>query len=89
MRLCPWIFQAPTMSSAIGTENKIATRVARRETRNRTQSPLITTYSTRLTRRDTTYSHGRAEQADPDAPSWALFGLLLIFTYYTSHCFSL
>ena len=33
VRLCPWIFQAPTMSSAIGTENKIASRVARRETR--------------------------------------------------------
>ena len=34
VRLCPWIFQAPTMPSAIGTENKIATRVARRETRS-------------------------------------------------------
>ena len=34
MPRCPWIFQAPTMSSAIGTENKILSRVARRESRS-------------------------------------------------------
>ena len=31
VRLCPWILQAPTMSAAIGTKNKIRTRVERRE----------------------------------------------------------
>ena len=31
MRQCPWILQAPTMSAAIGTKNKIGTRVERRE----------------------------------------------------------
>ena len=31
MRQCPWIFQAPTMSAAIGTKNKMRTRVERRE----------------------------------------------------------
>ena len=31
MRLCPWILQAPTMSAAIGTKNKMRTRVERRE----------------------------------------------------------
>ena len=31
MRQCPWILQAPTMSAAIGTKNKMRTRVERRE----------------------------------------------------------
>ena len=31
VRLCPWIFQAPAMSAAIGTKNNIGTRVERRE----------------------------------------------------------
>jgi len=31
VRLCPWILQAPTMSAAIGTKNKMRTRVERRE----------------------------------------------------------
>ena len=31
VRQCPWIFQAPTMPAAIGTKNKIRTRVERRE----------------------------------------------------------
>ena len=31
MRQCPWIFQAPGMSAAIGTKNKMRTRVERRE----------------------------------------------------------
>ena len=29
--MCPWILQAPTMPAAIGTKNKIGTRVERRE----------------------------------------------------------
>ena len=31
MPRCPWILQAPTMSAAIGTKNKMRTRVERRE----------------------------------------------------------
>jgi hypothetical protein len=31
VRQCPWIFQAPAMSAAIGTKNNIGTRVERRE----------------------------------------------------------
>jgi hypothetical protein len=31
VRLCPWILQAPTMPAAIGTKNKMRTRVVRRE----------------------------------------------------------
>ena len=39
VRLCPWILQAPTMPAAIGTKNKIRTRVERLKS-DRIHSPL-------------------------------------------------
>jgi hypothetical protein len=58
VRLCPWIFQAPGMSAAIGTKNKMRTRVERREK----PSDLWIPYSYGLA---TPYVIGRCENTTP------------------------